>query len=376
DQTLLRIIGSYPPFLTNLVNGSVAHQGRRRVFSCPPFQQSSAVQQPGSLPDIQDDPYKLTQDVLTELFSDIRKELWVPMEHLKQISRYYFDGNGKIFRPMLVALVSRAVNYHMHDTREVLESQREIALVAEMIHTASLVHDDVIDTSDTRRGKASVNLLCGQNKAILAGDFILSKAAKILARIGNEEVVIMLTQVLLDLVQGELMQLGSKEDAGERFSHYLQKTFMKTASLMAYACKAVAYLGGADKTLLEGAFQYGRNLGIAFQLVDDLLDFVSSQDEMGKPAAADLKLGLATSPVLFACEKFPELNTLIMRRFSHPGDVEQAYEAVMKSEGLEQTKVLAQKHCNEALRHIDSWRESPEKRALVTIMNKVLNRKK
>lgn len=126
------------------------------------------------------------------------------------------------------------------------------------------------------------------------------------------------------------MQMGNKEDVEERFAHYIEKTFKKTASLIAYTCKAVSYLAGADEKLQEAAFLFGRNLGIAFQLVDDLLDFVSNQAELGKPAAADLKLGLATAPVLFACEKFPELNELVIRRFSEPGDVEKAYDAVMK----------------------------------------------
>lgn len=126
------------------------------------------------------------------------------------------------------------------------------------------------------------------------------------------------------------MQMGSKKDEKERFSHYIQKTFKKTASLIAYTCRAVTYLATTDHGLQEAAFEYGKNLGIAFQLVDDLLDFVSSKDELGKPAANDLKLGLATAPVLFACEKFPELNEMIIRRFSEPGDVEKTYDAVMK----------------------------------------------
>lgn len=99
------------------------------------------------------------------------------------------------------------------------------------------------------------------------------------------------------------MQLGSKETENERFTHYLTKTYRKTASLIANSLKAVAILGGADEQLSEIAFQYGRNIGLAFQLVDDLLDFVASSESMGKPTAADLKLGLATAPVLFACEK-------------------------------------------------------------------------
>ncbi|CAG2069094.1 unnamed protein product, partial [Timema podura] len=109
--------------------------------------------------------------------------------------------------------------------------------------------------------------------------------------------------VVTDLVQGEFMQLGSKETENERFAHYLTKTYRKTASLLANSVKATAMLAGADDALSEVVFQYGRNVGLAFQLVDDLLDFVSSSAAMGKPTAADLKLGLATAPVLFACEK-------------------------------------------------------------------------
>jgi len=273
-------------------------------------------------------------------------------------------------------LIARALNHHIHRRPDLLESQKTVAMVTEMIHTASLVHDDVIDTADTRRGKASVNVLWGQKKAILAGDYILSRASQMLARLQNEEVILVLSQVLLDLVQGEFMQMCSKEDENERFSHYIHKSFKKTASLIAYTCKAVALLSGANQAFQEAAFQYGRNLGIAFQLVDDLLDFVSSQAELGKPAAADLKLGLATAPVLFACEKFPDLNIMIMRRFSEPGDVEKAYEAVMKSDGLYHTRILARKHADEALRHVSGFSDSAERHALISLTEMTLNRKK
>lgn len=137
----------------------------------------------------------------------------------------------------------------------------------------------------------------------MAGDYILAVASMLIARLKNDDVTLVLSQVVTDLVQGEFMQLGSKETENERFQHYLTKTYRKTASLYANAVKAVTMLGGGDEELSEVAYQYGRNLGLAFQLVDDLLDFVSSTDTMGKPAATDLKLGLATAPVLFACEK-------------------------------------------------------------------------
>uniref|UniRef100_A0A1B0DP39 Uncharacterized protein n=2 Tax=Phlebotomus papatasi TaxID=29031 RepID=A0A1B0DP39_PHLPP len=172
------------------------------------------------------------------------------------------------------------------------------------------------------------------------------------------------------------MQLGSKETENERFAHYLTKTYRKTASLIANALKSVALLANADENISEIAFQYGRNIGLAFQLVDDLLDFVSTAETMGKPTAADLKLGLATAPVLFACEKYPELNPMIMRRFQEPGDVEKAFELVHKSQGLEQTRFLARKHCIEAIRLAQELAESPYQKALVVVGDLVLNRMK
>lgn len=197
-----------------------------------------------------------------------------------------------------------------------------------------------------------------------------------LARLRNDEVIYVLSKTLIDLVQGEFMQMGSKDDEKERFNYYIEKSFKKTASLIAYTCKAVSYLSGANNNLQEAAFQYGRNLGIAFQLIDDLLDFVASQSELGKPTAADLKLGLATAPVLYASERFPELNSMILRRFSQPGDVEKAYEAVMKSDGLDHTRLLARKHIEVALEYIKPFKECDEKHALEILADITLNRKK
>ncbi|XP_020386825.2 decaprenyl-diphosphate synthase subunit 1 [Rhincodon typus] len=249
-------------------------------------------------------------------------------------------------------------------------------MIVEMIHTASLVHDDVIDGSDTRRGKITVNKIWGERKAILAGDFVLSAASVALARLGNNTVVSVFTQAIEDLVRGEFMQLGSKENENERFGHYLEKTFKKTASLIANSCKAVSILGNCDPDVQEIAYQYGRNIGIAFQLVDDVLDFTSCANQLGKPAAADLKLGLATGPVLFACQKFPQLHTLIMRRFNVDGDVDQAWQYVQQSDGVQQTCYLAHQYCQEAVRQISLLRPSPERDALIQLAEIVLTRNK
>nr|XP_020747137.1 decaprenyl-diphosphate synthase subunit 1 isoform X5 [Odocoileus virginianus texanus] len=186
------------------------------------------------------DPFKLGWRDLKGLYEDIRKELFISTAELKEMSEYYFDGKGKAFRPIIVVLMARACNIHHNNSRNVQASQRAIALIAEMIHTASLVHDDVIDDASSRRGKHTVNKIWGEKKAVLAGDLILSAASIALARIGNTTVISILTQVIEDLVRGEFLQLGSKENENERFAHYLEKTFKKTASLIANSCKAVS----------------------------------------------------------------------------------------------------------------------------------------
>ncbi|KAM6970972.1 all trans-polyprenyl-diphosphate synthase PDSS1 [Tautogolabrus adspersus] len=322
------------------------------------------------------DPFTLAQKDLKSLYDDIRKELFVSTEELKYLCDYYFDGKGKAIRPMIVVLMARALNIHSNRAGDLLPGQRAIAMISEMIHTASLVHDDVIDGSDKRRGKRTINEMWGERKAILAGDFILSAASMALARIGNITVVKVLSQVIEDLVRGEFMQLGSKENENERFKHYLEKTFKKTASLIANSCKAVCILVNSDPEVHEIAFQYGKNVGIAFQLVDDVLDFTSGANQLGKPSAADLKLGLATGPVLFACQQFPELHAMIMRRFSSKGDVDRAWQYVLQSDGVQQTNFLAQRYCQEAIRQISMLRPSAERDALIRLTEMVLTRDK
>lgn len=129
------------------------------------------------------------------LFADIRKELQSEQTELEEIATYYFDGQGKAYRPMIVILIGRAYNEHMGCPVELSQAQRVVAMVAEMIHTSSLVHDDVIDSADTRRGKKSVNVVYGQRKSILAGDYILSRASQMLARLENEEILVVLSHV-------------------------------------------------------------------------------------------------------------------------------------------------------------------------------------
>ncbi|KAJ3088651.1 coq1 putative hexaprenyl diphosphate synthase [Physocladia obscura] len=391
---------------------------------------------------------------LALLTSNIRRLLGSDHPVLKSVATYYFSSTGgKHIRPMLVLLIAHATSHISRHTStkilsniaidspispnskilfeknqqhqsavsnssaadSVLPAQRRLAEITEMIHTASLLHDDVIDASLTRRSKPSVNAEYGNKMAVLAGDFLLGRASVALSRLRNVEVVELLSTVISNLVEGEFMQLRNsalKKNAGSatsvasgnntalasptttsfapskisrqfdsdiataRFEYYLTKTYMKTASLIANSCKASALLGGCDEAVADAVYRYGRALGLAFQIVDDMLDFTVTADEMGKPVNADVKLGIATAPVLYAAQEFAELDFAIERGFKEPGDDALAIKLVHASNGIERTRQLAAAFCAEAIEAIDTvLPNSDSKTALIQITQAVLTRK-
>ena len=323
------------------------------------------------------DPFQLTHADLKNMVGDIHAELDTEIRQdseLRDMAKYYFDGKGKAIRPVIALCLGHAFNHHTGAGAEVVRNQRRVAVISEMIHTASLVHDDVVDHAETRRGKISVNAKWNPQKSTMCGNYIVGVCSKIMAQIGDPRVIMVLSQVLADLVNGEFQQMAqAKENETERFETYLSKSFNKTGSLMTYSCEANAILSGATEEEIKAAYDYGRNIGVAFQLIDDVLDFVSSADLLGKPAAADMKLGLATAPVLFATKKHPQLNDLIARRFGQRGDVEEAFKLVLESGGLEETKSLARQYCGDATAALDHIRDSSYRSALVGLCDKVLN---
>ncbi|PSS29705.1 hypothetical protein PHLCEN_2v2853 [Hermanssonia centrifuga] len=270
-----------------------------------------------------------------------------------------------------------------------LPTQMRLAQIVEMIHVASLLHDDVIDKSPLRRGAVSAPAAFGNKLSVLAGDFLLGRTSAALSRLGENEVVELIASVIANLVEGEILQLKAMhgEDLGikgattssvgqDNWNIYMQKTYLKTASLMAKGARAAVVLGGCKEGEVwkEIAYAYGRNLGIAFQLVDDILDYEAGEITLGKPGGADLRLGLATGPALFAWEEHPELGPLIERKFKQEGDVELAREFVRRSSGVERTRDLARSYADKAREVLTSLPESDAKAALVVLTERVVKR--
>ncbi|KAK6540343.1 coq1 putative hexaprenyl diphosphate synthase [Orbilia ellipsospora] len=350
---------------------------------------------------------------------------------LDKVAKYYIRSEGKHLRPLVVLLMARATyncpkieedgtkrdtisasinvpitsptilqdfnpsyssttltrstdSQHLSSdiTTQISPSQKRLAEITEMIHAASLLHDDVIDNAEARRGSPSGNLAFGNKMAILAGDFLLGRASVALARLRDAEVVELLATVIANLVEGEFMQLQngtetiSQKYSPSAFDYYIQKTYLKTASLISKSCRAAAILGGSTKEVADAAYLYGKNLGLSFQLVDDLLDYTITSHDLGKPAQADLKLGLATAPVLFAWEQYEELGPMINRKFSEAGDVEKAWSFVQSSNGLERTRELAESFSRKAIEAISIFPDSEAKEGLEQIARKGLTRKK
>ncbi|THU93825.1 terpenoid synthase [Dendrothele bispora CBS 962.96] len=270
----------------------------------------------------------------------------------------------------------------------ILPTQERLAQIVEMVHAASLLHDDVIDESPLRRGTASAPEAFGNKLSVLGGNFVLGRASTALARLGDPEATELIASVIANLVEGEILQMQEVHSA-ERdtpaspsvvknaWTIYLQKTYMKTASLMAKGARAAVVLGGCaeGEVYREVAYAYGRNLGIAFQLVDDILDYESADDALGKPGGADLQLGLTTGPALYAWEEYPELGPLIYRKFNQPGDVELARDLVRKSSGVQRTRGLALAYANQARRVLEPLPDSDAKAALEVITERVIKRK-
>ncbi|TIA70242.1 hypothetical protein E3P92_03236 [Wallemia ichthyophaga] len=377
------------------------------------------------------DPFTLVGKELKGLTTNIKMNLGSNLRQLDTLSKYYFEAPGKHLRPTIVLLMAQATanlspHYNtpkhlinvlvndplapqsiLHDTNPsfhndisqrgqdgVLPTQRRLAEIVEMIHVASLLHDDVVDDADTRRGAPSAPVHFGNKLTIFAGDFLLGRASIMLARLRSLEVAELVGATIANLVQGEVEQLNetyqsSSNDLNtvvdEAFQRYLAKTYLKTASLISHSARAAVCLGGVGvnenwaqgEYLKDAAYDYGRNLGMAFQLVDDLLDYTPSAD-LGKPGeGADMQLGLATAPALFAWRELgDEMGTMIKRKFKHPGDVQKAKALVAKSNGMPKTAELAASYIDKAKSALHRLPKSDARDGLEALCLKVLDRVK
>ncbi|MBE9011863.1 solanesyl diphosphate synthase [Pseudanabaenaceae cyanobacterium LEGE 13415] len=317
----------------------------------------------------------------TSLFSPVEADLRLLAENLKNLigarhpilyaaAEHLFSAGGKRIRPAIVLLVARATMRG----QDITQRHRRLAEITEMIHTASLVHDDVIDESEMRRGLPAVHSRFSTQVAVLAGDFLFAQSSWYLANLENIEVIKLLSEVIKDFAEGEIQQGLLRFDTGLTIDSYLEKSYYKTASLIANSSKAAALLSDASSAEAQKLYQYGRHLGLAFQIVDDIFDFTSSTEGLGKPAGSDLKSGNLTAPVLYALEEKPYLEELIDREFAQEDDLEQALALVRDSQGIQRARELATYHAKAAIDYLSDLPPSDSRQALIKLTDYVLNR--
>jgi octaprenyl-diphosphate synthase len=315
----------------------------------------------------------LVQADLRKVEREISVESMASVSAVTAISRYLNANGGKRLRPILVLLSAKLVN------ADSSLSAVQLAAVVEMIHTATLVHDDIIDAADTRRGKPSTNVVWGNHTAVLAGDWLYMQAFQIALRQRNFHVLDILIALTQMMVEGELLQLERIGKTEVTEADYMELVDRKTAGLFSACARLGAICGGADEKLEARLSDYAWNLGMAFQLIDDVLDFTARESVLGKPVGGDLREGKITLPVIYAlqsatAEESVMITDIVAERSYGRVSFDRVHDFVVKRGGIEQTKERAQAFAQKARLAMHGFPESPYQRALLSVADLVTER--
>ncbi len=288
------------------------------------------------------------------------------------IGHYLQISGGKRLRPALVLLSSMLCGYSG-------PAAIQLGAVVEIIHTATLVHDDVIDGADMRRGRPSTNWRWGNHMSVLAGDWLYMQSFQIALRERNFHIVDVLIHLTQMMVEGELLQLEKLGQINITEEEHLELVYRKTACLFAASMRLGAVIGGQNPAVEEDLGEYGRNLGMAFQLVDDLLDFTASERTLGKPVASDLREGKVTLSLICAlrhctAEERRRVATVLEERAFHSVGHGEILEILARYETPAAVMARASEYARRALLHLERFSDSPYKRALEALPEFVLHR--
>lgn len=306
--------------------------------------------------------FQLVGPELQELEQVVLRELENYDPTLVAASMHLMKAGGKRLRPVMVLLAGRAVG-----RGSVMAPHHQLAMAVEILHTATLIHDDIIDGASLRRGLPTVNQQWGLRTSVLTGDFLLARSCFYISLIEKVRLNTIFSQMVMDMCNGEMSQLERRYRVSISYEQYLEQVRSKTALLMAVGCQGAAIISDAGRAEEEALYTYGHELGIAFQIMDDMLDFTVSSDEMGKPACNDLVQGQITLPTWYALQNSPdadELRSLIEKRFTSEAEIARGVEIVLASKGLEHCEEDARRHVQQAVDALSVLPESPARRAL------------
>jgi octaprenyl-diphosphate synthase len=305
---------------------------------------------------------------LVEATFDLIKR--VELAPLAQMLEHVLGAGGKRVRPALALLSGTFGSYD-------LDRLVPLAASIELLHTATLVHDDVIDAAPARRGRPTANSLYNNAVSVMIGDFLFAHAADLIARVGSVRVVRIFARTLMRIVTGELDQDVAAFDASKRIGDYLARIGGKTASLFAAACEGGAVAADAPEPAVDALRDYGFNLGIAFQIVDDILDFTGNEAVMGKAPGSDLMQGTLTLPSLLLMEDSPRANPITRLFSAHRNKaqrLQEALDAVRASDALPRSQRFAEDYARRAIEALVRLPDTPARRTLAELTQYVLTR--
>ena len=319
---------------------------------------------------------------LNEIYAPIKNDLVkveeklnsisrVDFSHLEELVDYSLKNTGKMIRPALTLLAGKFYNYN-------LDLLLKMATSVEVMHTATLVHDDSIDHSAVRRGRSTVYKLWGEEQAVLLGDYLFAEAGGLCADTENLRVIRQFSATLKTISSGEIDQAYHSFNPEQSRDKYFNRIAKKTAALFSLSTESGAVLSDAPEESVQILVDYGYNLGVAFQMVDDIFDFTSTEDELGKPVGSDLTQGTITLPSLMIMEKYPEDNPIV-KLFENKGgqaEIDRAIEIVKNSTIVDECYEIAEDYCQKACCNIRKLPECETRTCLEELANYMIIRKK
>ncbi len=313
---------------------------------------------------------ELVKDEMSEVDALIIKRLSSDIALVNQLGYYIINSGGKRLRPLLLVLVAKALGYKG-------EFHINLAAIIEFIHTATLLHDDVVDKSDLRRGNETANALFGNAASVLVGDYLYSRSFQMMVEVENINVMKVLSDTTNTIAEGEVMQLMNCNDPDTNLESYLDVIHHKTATLFEAACRLGAIISGANLDTENALARYGLHLGNAFQLVDDALDYSADAEQLGKNVGDDLAEGKPTMPLILAMQLATASEQEMIKNAITEGGLEHLTEitGVIRSTGaLEQTMAYAKEEIERANSQLAYLPDSAFKEALISIAELSVNR--
>jgi octaprenyl-diphosphate synthase len=314
----------------------------------------------------------LVGDDLAAVETEIRRELHSPVPLIQEMGGYIAGAGGKRLRPILLLLAARLADYH--GPRAV-----RLACVVELLHTATLIHDDVVDAAPLRRGRPSANAQWGDDASVLVGDHLYSKSFAMLVRDNDRGVMETLARSTVSMTEAEVFQLQLKRSGLTSEADYMRIITQKTASFMSACCRIGALLGAVPAVQTDALTRYGLDIGVAFQISDDALDFDADQARLGKAIGADLREGKRTLPLIAMLERVDpaeaeRVRELLRRRTLEPAEIEGIRRLVLEHDGVEYARARAHAFAQAAKTDLEAFAPSEERETLSLVADFVVDR--